>query len=759
MTTDAAAVVSVESAISAQCSCCLARDAYAACVASVVKATVRAKQPPMQNRISVGDDDVLNESLPADLSTVWIDRDLSWLDFNDRVLAQALDSRTPLLERVKFLAIFGSNLDEFFMKRIAVLRDKLTPEKIELLERIRAKLLPSLALQAECFRNTIVPGLAAHGIAFARWHDLSDTQKEEAARYFTEQVSPALTPLVIDPAHPFPFLSNLSTSLAFSLFDPTRHESKYGRVKVPGVLRQWVPISVDGGSGKVLVALHEIIRGNLHKLYAGMEFGGVTLFRVTRDAEVELDEDAEDESLAELVQEQVRRRRYEPIVRLEFARGADTELREVLCERFQLRPFDVYDASEELDYTSLFELASMNVESQRDRSWTPITPAAFVREDAEVFTIIRERDVLVHHPYESFNDTVERFVAAAANDPQTVAVKMTVYRIGDDTPFVQSLIRAAESGKQVACIIEIKARFDEERNLLWAAELEKAGAHVTYGVRGLKTHAKIILVVRKEDGGLRRYAHVGTGNYHVKTAKLYTDAGLFTCNPSITREVVRIFHCLTGHSQPPPYETLLVAPVTMRRRFLAMIAREISNLQGGRPARIVAKMNQLEDPELIAALVEAACAGVPVDLIVRGFCCLRAGVPGITEGIRVRSIVGRFLEHSRIFHFAAGEKNPAEGEFYIGSADWMKRNLSSRIEVVTPVLVPFLKERLWEVLDICLRDCRQAWVMKSDGSYESLQPEAEGNGPETIGTHQYLMDLTATRAAGARPNTNQLAEE
>jgi polyphosphate kinase len=703
---------------------------------------------PVQSRISVGDDGVLNEVLPADLSTVWIDRDLSWLDFNDRVLAQALDNRTPLLERVKFLAIFDSNLDEFFMKRVAVLHDKLTPEKIELLERVRAKLLPSLALQADCFRNTIVPGLAAHGIVFARWHDLSETQKEEASRYFDEQVSPALTPLVIDPAHPFPFLSNLSTSLAFSLLDPTRDESRYGRVKVPGVLRQWVPISIDGGSGKVLVPLHEIIRGNLHKLYAGMQLSGISLFRVTRDAEVELEED-EDESLAELVQEQVRKRRYEPIIRLEFARGADPELREKLCERFQLRPFDVYDAAEEVGYTSLFELACMNLENQRDRPLVPVTPAAFAEEDAEVFATIREKDVLVHHPYDSFNDTVERFVAAAADDPQTVAVKMTVYRIGDDTPFVQSLIRAAERGKQVACAMEIKARFDEERNLLWAAELEKAGAHVTYGVRGLKTHAKIILVVRKEDGGLRSYAHVGTGNYHVRTAKLYTDFGLFTCNPGITREVIRLFHYLTGHSKPPLCETLLAAPITMRRRFLAMIEREISNLRESRPARIVAKMNQLEDPELIQALVEAACAGVPVDLIVRGFCCLRAGVPGITEGIRVRSIIGRFLEHSRIFHFAAGEEDPAAGEFYIGSADWMKRNLSSRIEVVTPVLAPPLKERLWEALDICLRDRRQAWVMRSDGSYELLQPDAEGDGPEAIGTHQYLMDLTASRAADA----------
>lgn len=312
---------------------------------------------------------------------------------------------------------------------------------------------------------------------------------------------------------------------------------------------------------------------------------------------------------------------------------------------------------------------------------------------------------------------------------------------------MQSLIQAAESGKQVACVIEIKARFDEERNLLWAAELEKAGAHVTYGVRGLKTHAKTVLVVRKEDGVLRSYAHIGTGNYHVKTAKLYTDLGLFTCNPEITRDVVHLFHYLTGHSEPPAYRSLLVAPVGMRRRFLAMVRREIDNLGEGRPARIVAKMNQLEDPEMIAALLDAARAGVPVDLIVRGLCCVRPGIEGRTEGVRVRSIIGRFLEHSRIFHFAAGKEQPAEGEFYIGSADWMRRNLSSRIEVVTPVLAPALKERLWEVLDVLLRDQRQAWIMNPDGSYQLQDSPAQGDGPETVGTHQFLMELTARRAA------------
>jgi len=388
----------------------------------------------------------------------------------------------------------------------------------------------------------------------------------------------------------------------------------------------------------------------------------------------------------------------------------------------------------------------MDIPGLRDNPWSPISPAVFENADPDIFAAIREADVLVHHPYDSFDASVERFVGEAANDPQTVAIKMTAYRIGDDTPFVKSLIRAAESGKQVACAIEIKARFDEERNLHWAAELEEAGAHVVYGVRRLKTHAKTALVVRKEGGSLRTYAHIGTGNYHVKTAKLYADFGLFTADPSITQDVVRLFHYLTGQSQAPAYSALLVAPESMRPLFLELIAREVENKKKDRPARIIAKMNQLEDPDVIRALLEAAVAGVSIDLVIRGFCCLRPGVPGRTEGIRVRSIIGRFLEHSRIFHFAAGEEDPLEGEFYIGSADWMHRNLSGRVEVVTPVLARPLKKRLWEVLDACLKDRRQAWTMNPDGSYTQVQPETSGEGLESVGTHQFLMEL-ARRSA------------
>jgi polyphosphate kinase len=700
--------------------------------------------------VSIGDEGVLNREVSQALSDVWIDRDLGWLDFNDRVLAEALDDRTPLLERAKFLAIFSSNLDEFFMKRVAVLRKGSTPEQARLLATVRERLLYSLERQAGCFRNTLVPGLAKHGINLRRWDELTAAQQDQAGVYFDSEVSPALTPLVFDPAHPFPFLSNLSTSLAFLLHDQEKEGPTYARVKIPPVLKQWVALEAGVPSGEtVLAPLYEIIRGNIHKLYSGMRLTGTTLFRVTRDAEFEIDDES-DATLEDIVREQVRQRRYEPVIRLEFAPGADPSIREMLRRRFGLSPADVYDVPDELDYTSLFEISGLPISGMpraalRDPAWTPL-PSAAIENSPDVFAAIRAADVVVHHPYESFEDSVEHFIAAAAGDPETVSVKMTAYRIGDDTPFVKSLVKAAEAGKQVACVIEIKARFDEERNLHWAAELERAGAHVTFGMPGLKTHAKLALVVRKEPSGLRSYVHIGTGNYHVRTARLYADLGLFTCNPRITQDVVHLFHYLTGHSHAPASKELLVAPTTMRRRWLELIQREIDNQRANLPARIVAKMNQVEDPEVIELLCEASTAGVPIDLIVRGFCCLRPGVPGRTENIRVRSIIGRFLEHSRIFHFAAGSSDPLQGEFFIGSADWMFRNLSKRVEVVTPVLAREWKERLWEILDIYLRDRRQAWVLGVDGAYSQLHADQGATGPEALGAHAALMDLARRRS-------------
>jgi len=680
----------------------------------------------------------------ASLAAVWMDRDLSWLEFNHRVLSEALDPRNPLLERVKFLAIFSSNLDEFFMKRISLLREGSSSGQRDLFRQIRNRVEPMLRRQAEHFLRCIVPELSDHGIHLRRWNELTENQRIELCTYFDRQVSPALTPLIIQPTQPFPFFSNLSLSLAFVVGDEKAQQLLDARIKVPSELPQWVSVRTDVRSGdQVFVRLHEIIRENAHKLYRGMRITAPTLFRVTRDAEVEMNEDA-DQGLRELVRAQIRRRRYEPAVRLEFSINANDRMRRMLQQRFKLADHDVYELEGELDYTSLFQIAALDVPELRDIPWVPVTPPR-LDGDVGMFEAIREGDLLVHHPYESFDESVERFITTAAEDPQTVAIKMTVYRVGDDTPFVRSLIKAAEAGKQVACVIELKARFDEERNLHWASELEHAGAHVTVGEVKLKTHAKVALVVRREAPGLRSYAHIGTGNYHVRTARLYTDVGLLTCDEALTADVVSLFHYLTGRSEMPDLRALLIAPTGMRQRFLDLIAREIENRRAGRPNRIVAKMNQLEDPAIIAALCDASRAGVPIDLIIRGFCCLRPGVEGFSDTITVRSIIGRFLEHSRIFYFAAGQADPIDGDFFIGSGDWMYRNLSRRVEIAAPVTVRTARERLWEILDVSLRDHRQAWLMDRDGSYTQLRSRDDGDETSTRGTHQTLMDLTHRR--------------
>lgn len=688
------------------------------------------------------------------LAHAWRDRDLGWLDFNRRVLHEALDERTPLLERLKFLAIFTSNLDEFYMKRVGLLRGVAEVQSEDdpaarggardRLAQIRRTVLEQLAEQARCYRE-LVPLLAGHGILLAEWSELTETQREEASRFFDRNVSPALTPLGLDPAHPFPFMSNLSTNWGFILHNPDTDEYVPVRVKIPTLLPAWIPLKADLKPGeRRFLRLDDLIRHSTDKLFPGMELIDATLFRILRNAEIELDE--EEASLREAVTEALQQRRFEPVVRMDFAPDANPALRQGLMERFELRDEDVYELPGLLDYTGLFQIAGLDVPALRDPHWTPLPPPRLPSEDVDIFAAIQAGDLLLHHPYESFDLSVEDFISDAAIDPQTVAIKMTVYRVGDDTPFVRSLIRAAEAGKQVACVIELKARFDEARNLLWAEELQKVGAHVTYGVLGLKTHTKVALVVRKEGHDLRCYAHIGTGNYHVKTARLYTDVGLLTRDPVITADVVNLFHYLTGCSRTPRFQKLLVAPLNMRQRFLESIEREIEHHRAGQPARIVAKMNQVEDLEMARALSAASQAGVPVDLIVRGFCCLVAGLPGWTENVRVRSIIGRFLEHSRIFHFANGQDDPLAGEFFIGSADWMHRNLSGRVEAATPVEDRTARERLWEILDIGLRDQRQAWLMQPDGTYVQSRPAADATGPAAMGTHAWLMDLTRRRA-------------
>ncbi len=676
------------------------------------------------------------------LQHAWLDRDFGWLAFNNRVLHEALDDRNPLLERLKFLAIVTSNLDEFFMKRVSVLRGKAGVEDLEdpvphegdarsRLARIRGMVNEMLSKQARCYTDVLLPALARHGIVLATWDPLTPAQREEASRFFDTNVSPALTPLGFDPAHPFPFMSNLSTNWAFVLRAADSQEMRVVRVKIPSEIAPWVALKSDvAPRERVFVGLEDLIRHNAFKLFPGMEIVSATLFRILRNAEVELEDD-EGDSLRDVVTDALRQRRFEPVVRVDFAPGADVRVRQGLMERFELSEGDVFESKGLLDYP--------------DPSWTPRLPLRLADSDVPVTATIDAGSILVHHPYESFDASVERFIDEAADDPKTLAVKMTVYRVGDDTPFVRSLIRAAEAGKQVACVIELTARFDEARNLHWAQELEKVGAHVTFGVLGLKTHTKVALVVQKHGADLRCYAHIGTGNYHVKTARLYTDVGLLTRDPTLTTDVVNLFHYLTGFSRAPQFQKLLVAPINMRQRFLAMIEREIAHHQAGRPARIIAKINQLDDVEIAQTLCAASRAGVPIDLLVRGFCCLRGGVPEWTERIRVRSIIGRFLEHSRIFHFANGEDDPLAGEFFIGSADWMLRNLSRRVEAATPVEDRALRERLWDILQTSLSDQRQAWDMQPDGTYVQAQPEAGATGPAAAGTHAWLMEMASHR--------------
>jgi polyphosphate kinase len=692
------------------------------------------------------------------LTGAWINRDLAWLEFNRRVLHQALDKRTPLLERVKFLAIFSSNLDEFFMKRVGLLRSKADVEASEedtvrlqdtrsQLAAIRGAVLKMMSDQARCYREEILPALAANNIWLSDWDALTAGQKAEAAEFFDRNVSPALTPLGLDPAHPFPFISNLSTNWGFLLEPLDGGDIVPVRVKVPTMLLSWIPIVTDTPVGaRRFLRLGSLIRASADKLFPGMRVVDATMFRILRNAEMELDEDDSD-SLRESIVEALKQRRFQPVVRIDVQTNANRQLTQALTDRFNLTSEDLYEGKELLDYTGLFQIAGLDIAPLRDPHWAPLPPVRIPHEDVDIFAVVESGDILLHHPYDSFDLSVENFISDAADDPDTIAIKMTVYRIGDDTPFVRSLIRAAESGKQVACVIELKARFDEARNLVWARELEKVGAHVTYGVLGLKTHTKVALVVRKQGHDLRCYAHIGTGNYHVKTARLYTDVGLLTCDRHITADVVKLFHYLTGHSGAPTFERLLVAPVNMREGFIARIEREVAHHRAGRPARIIAKMNQVEDHQICRALAIASQAGVPVDLIVRGFCCLAPGVKGLTENIRVRSIIGRFLEHSRVFYFADGKEDPFAGDYLIGSADWMYRNLSQRVEAVVPIAERALREQLWEVLQVALVDQRQAWVMRPDGGYDPLQPAQGATGPAAIGSHATFIESSAKRWA------------
>jgi polyphosphate kinase len=656
--------------------------------------------------------------------SLFSNRELSWLDFNDRVLQLAEDESMPLLERVKFLAIFVTNLDEFFMIRVAGVHDQVDaridargPDGLSPMETLEgiAKMVSALDRRhSSQFRDVIKPELAEHGIRILTWEDSSASTKQ-IDRHFREQIFPVLTPLAIGPGRPFPYISNLSLSLIVRLRDPELDHDSFARVKVPKeVLPRFVELSKD-----TFVPLEDVIANHLDALFPGMNIVSHGLFRVTRDADFEVNDEADD--LLQAVEDELRRRRFGEVVRLEVSADIDPVLRSRLIEWLDVSELQVYDVDGLLDLSDMWQIAGVDGHNDlRLPPWTPVMHPAFGaaagddEENHDVFAPMRSGDVLVHYPYHSFHGSVERFVDQAVEDPNVLAIKMTVYRTSDDSELVPSLIRAAEKGKQAVCLVELKARFDERLNIRWSRALEKAGAHVVHGIPGLKTHAKAILVVRRERGRVRNYVMIGTGNFHAKNARLYEDFGLFTADPEIGEEVANLFNTLTGYGHPVRERKVLVAPGTLRTGLIEEIDRTIAAHEAGEPTRIVMKMNALVDRRCIQALYRASRAGVPIDLNVRGICCLIPGIEGVSETINVVSVVGRFLEHSRVFAFYRGDDRPT---YYIGSADLMPRNLDTRVELVTPVDDPELEAELEDTLERCLADDTNAWTLGPDGRW------------------------------------------
>ena len=678
--------------------------------------------------------------------SLYINRELSWLAFNARVLHEAFDARNRLLERVKFLSIFSTNLDEFYMVRVAGLRrqiaagvqhipaDGLTPS--QQLDAVTERVTELMEQQRKCLYEVLLPELAEHGIKLVAMSELDQTELQRIDQFFESQVFPVLTPLAVDPGHPFPYISNLSLSIAVQIKDPATGIVRLARVKVPKSLPRWVPF----GKENHFVPLEQVIGAHLDALFPGMEIGGFSTFRVTRYSDLDLAGADEDDDLLTMIEEQVFQRRFAEVVRVEVDRGIPRELRDlILAEVLEDQPpemptlteSDLVETGPLLDLGDLMWIATMNIPELRDPPFIPAIPPELRDPSRSIFEAIRETDILLHHPFDSFSASVEQFLTAAARDPNVLAIKMTLYRTSGDTEIVRALTEAAQSGKEVAVLIELQARFDEVNNIAWARTLEGFGVHVAYGLPGLKTHTKTALVVRKEPDGIRRYAHIGSGNYNSQTARVYTDLGLLTSNPSIGADLTDLFNSLTGFSRQNSFRNRLVAPRNMRQRFTEMVDREADLARAGKPARIIAKMNSLVDAEIIRHLYEASQAGVNIDLIVRGICCLRPGMPGISDRIRVVSIVGRFLEHSRIFYFG----NDGNEEMYFGSADWMPRNFDRRVEVVTPIENRLLHHRVCSLLETCLADNRQAWDLHPDGTYVQRKP---GTDP-VMSTHERLL--------------------
>jgi len=668
------------------------------------------------------------QSGPESPENLLLNRELSLVEFFRRVLDQALDEASPLLERFRFLAIFSHVLDEFFMIRISTLKEEIdegwvqpSPDGMtpaEQLREIRKRLEPMYAEQMRCLKEQVLPQLASEGIVLASYASLSEAEQSKLDSYFDRNVFPVLTPLAVDPAHPFPYISGLSLNLGL-VVEPEeegeRNETRFVRIKVPRVLRPLV--KVDESHAR-FVFLSDLIAANARKLFPGVRVSESHVFRVTRDADIEIRDDEADDLLKALKQE-LHQRRFGAPVRLEVSSTMPPAMVRYLTRSLELSSEDVYVVDGPLNISELTMLCELNRPDLKYRPLRVAVPPKF-RQEESIFKIIREADVLLHHPYTAYS-TITDFVRAAANDPDVLAIKICLYRTGQQSRLAEALVQAGEKGKQVTALIELKARFDEENNIRWAERLERAGVHVVYGLLGLKTHCKLTLVVRREGDQLRRYVHIATGNYNPTTSATYTDLGLLTTDDGIGADTTELFNYLTGYSKQTDFRRLLIAPVNLREKLMMLIERETENARAGKPARIIAKLNRLADPVIIQALYDASNAGVSIDLIVRGICLLRPGLTGLSENIRVRSIVGRFLEHSRIFYF----ENDGDGEIYIGSADWMPRNLNRRVEVVTPINNPKLKNYLKDtVLQAYLRDGLNAHELRPDGSYERVRPAA-----------------------------------
>ncbi|MBP3191593.1 polyphosphate kinase 1 [Natronogracilivirga saccharolytica] len=668
--------------------------------------------------------------------------EFSLLQFNKRVLNEALDSRNPLLERVRFIGIVSSNLDEFYQKRVGGLKRQVMAGvyKRSLDGKTPASQLKMISKQVKgldkvirkTFEKELLPKLQDNGVFIVSFDDLDDGQKKYADDFFYRQVYPVLTPLAIDESHPFPFISSKSRSLIVELQNPATNEQLFARVKVPDNISRWIRIpgnmrreTEDREGEAVLLPLEDLIRCRLQEVFTGAEIISSHVIRVTRNSDIEKNkEDAED--LLEMIEEELRERRFAQPVRLEVERKTPDHIKNLLTDNLNISDDDIFEADGLVGLSEFTELADIEgFDHLRYEPWTPVTHPAFSREaendTSSFFDSIRESDILVHHPYHSFATSVERFVHEAADDSEVLSIKQTLYRTSDDSPHMHALIRAAENGKQVAVLVELKASFDEQRNIEWVHKLEKAGAHVAYGLAGLKIHSKLTVIVRREADVIRRYVHVGTGNYHPKTAQLYEDLGLFTADDQVGKDATNLFNFLTGYSPGQTYSTMLVAPHYLRMEMTKRIRHERNLAAKGFKAQIIAKMNSLEDPGIIEELYAAAENGVKIDLVVRGVCRLKTGIKGTGNNIRVHSVIGRFLEHSRVYYFSNG----GDALYYIGSADWMKRNLDSRVEVLLPVTDGKIKNYLWRMLQTYLDDKRQRWLLKPNGEYKPAAPPEE----------------------------------